>query len=305
MAFNAVQTSLAACCPLRLSFEELALVPASLCAEQSYPVSVVDLFKALKIHNQLTRRFAFAATSVLTAVLAGQAAFAQQFDAQPITFDVDTDSLLVVAFEPSNAAPRLAVFSAAPGQTAQDVIALRTGYPKPSIIVGRISAGMEKALGIERLLPATVAQYGFAFDDLAAREALRSSNPDVFVQLVNEGHVDPPEAQLATTVQQELARMNCYRSRVDGDWGAGSRRAATQYFTTLGKSDDGLIQTASPELFRAVVLGGDVTCAVAARASAPARKAAPARNAAPAKKAAPAKPSKGPTITGGGIGVFR
>ena len=30
---------------------------------------------------------------------------------------------------------------------------------------------------------------------------------------------------MMTQLQTELARMNCYRSRIDGDWGPGSRRS--------------------------------------------------------------------------------
>lgn len=246
--------------------------------------------------------------SVFTGLLALSTALpvlAQTFDAQPITFDLSEGAdaaggLLVVAFEPSAAAPQVARANGAD----QSAILFRAGYPRPSIIVGRIASGMEAALGIERLMPETVAQFGFAYDDLEAREALRESNPDMFRQLVQEGHIDPPEAELANVVQRELQRMNCYRSRIDGDWGTGSRRAARQYFTTLGQSSGGLDATASADLFRAVVLGGDVTCVVAA---APARTTP--RTTQPSRPSQPAKPApatnSGPSLSGGGIGVFR
>jgi hypothetical protein len=35
---------------------------------------------------------------------------------------------------------------------------------------------------------------------------------------------------LVSDVQTELARLGCYRMRIDGDWGNGSRRALTSYF---------------------------------------------------------------------------
>uniref|UniRef100_UPI00248F6C01 caspase family protein n=1 Tax=Litoreibacter halocynthiae TaxID=1242689 RepID=UPI00248F6C01 len=40
--------------------------------------------------------------------------------------------------------------------------------------------------------------------------------------------IDPE--QLASDVQTELSRLGCYRMRIDGDWGNGSRRSLTSYF---------------------------------------------------------------------------
>jgi hypothetical protein len=37
--------------------------------------------------------------------------------------------------------------------------------------------------------------------------------------------------QLASAVQAELNRLNCYKGKIDGDWGGGSQKALSNYYT--------------------------------------------------------------------------
>ncbi len=166
------------------------------------------------------------------------------------------------------------------------------GLPQPSIFIGAIAP------------PPGVT---FAYDDLAARQALKAEDAEKFAALVAAGALDPPADQMARAIQTELARMKCYTTRIDGAWGRGSRAAATRYFLQLGTSPDTL--EAEPVLYRQILLGGDVTCPapapVAARAparstttTAPRRTTTP-RAAAPAPAAAPARRiNRGVTGTG-------
>lgn len=168
------------------------------------------------------------------------------------------------------------------------------GLPQPSIFIGAIAP------------PPGV---GFAYDDLAARQALKTEDAENFAALVSAGALDPPSDLIARAIQTELARMKCYTTRIDGDWGRGSRAAATRYFLQLGTSPDTL--EAEPVLYRQILLGGDVTCpAPVAAARAPARstttRTTPRRTtttrtapAAPAPAAAPARRiNRGVTGTG-------
>ncbi|MFL4472318.1 hypothetical protein ACERZ8_21430 [Tateyamaria armeniaca] len=189
------------------------------------------------------------------------------------------------------------------------------GLPQPSIIIGLIAPGQEEEFGLESLLPGTVDAMGFALDDLAAREALRESDPEMFRRLIEEGHLDPGSDELNRVLQIELSRMNCYRSGIDGAWGPGSRRSVGEYFEQLA-SVDWPDQAPTQELFRAIMLNGDVACptpvAAAPRRTTPTtsrpattrtqtapRAAAPA----PARTAPAAKPK--PKLSIGGSGVLR
>lgn len=283
--------------------------------------------------------------NILSAVVFGLMAvpaWAERIETLPIVFDLAAISpvtvlqtaaaqaavpvpppapTLIAAYQPTAQMPRLIRFSSAQGI---DAVTSPAGAPKPSVIVGVIASGREGDFGLGTLLPDTIAQYAFAYDDLVAREALRAADPVMFRTLVRQGHIDPPAGQIAVALQKELQRMNCYRSGIDGSWGAGSRRAVTEYFTTRGISAGGLGAEASAELFRAVVLNGDTTCIVAASVTPP--KAQQSRRTTPSTAAKPAaakpraqaarkpaatttaakpKPSGGASITGGGIGFLR
>ncbi|CUH75057.1 hypothetical protein TRM7557_00202 [Tritonibacter multivorans] len=188
----------------------------------------------------------------------------QPFTLEPITFDVDgtaqEDLVLVAAYEAPAGAPVLVNF----GSRSQEAQRTAAGRPAPSIILGRIAPGEEADFGVDALLQDTLDAFIFAYNDVAAREALRSSNPDMFRRLIEGGHIDPPEGQTARALQTELARMNCYRSSIDGLWGGGSRRSVTSYFDTLGNGSSWSDPAPSNALFRSILINGDVTCRVAA-----------------------------------------
>ncbi len=181
-----------------------------------------------------------------------------------------------------------------------------SGFPEPSILVGMpapADGGVAEA-------PAALPGAEIAYDDVAGRNALRDSNPELFASLVSSGAFDPPEDQLVRALQTELQRMGCYRGGIDGDWGRGSRRAVTLYVQTAGVEVP--TQDAVPDLFRAIVSRPDVACpapVVAAPRPAAQPAAAPRPAAQPARPPAPqpAQPASRPQIdpTASGIGVFR
>lgn len=254
-------------------------------------------------------------------VTLGSGLQAQSFNAPPILFEPGQgETPLVVAYEPASDLPRLIRFTTVTEAQSGEAIAPRAGFPAPSIILGRVPAGTEESYGIDRLMPETVAQFAFPYNDIASRNALRSSDPEMFRALVSQGHIDPPEDRVAVALQEELQRMNCYRSSIDGAWGAGSRRAAAEYFRTSGVNDNGLGATATAALFRSIVLGGDTTCVVAAQTGTQTRPASTG-NRRPASTGSSggsggsggtssgstggSSGSSGPSISGGGVGVFR
>lgn len=235
------------------------------------------------------------------------------FSLEPITFDIDDqisadtteEVILVTAYTPQALPPRISRFNTASREARPTTV----GRPSPSIVLGIIEPGAEERFGIEGLLDETVAAFGFAFDDLESREALRTSNPELFRELVQGGHIDPPEEQLARVLQQELARMNCYRSSIDGVWGGGSRRSVTSYFQTLDNGNRAPSSAPSNELFRSIVLNGDVTCRVARvqQPTTPSVTNNRPRRTTPAPQAAPA-PARPPASSGSSVpraGVFR
>ncbi|WP_052249798.1 hypothetical protein [Tateyamaria sp. ANG-S1] len=256
-------------------------------------------------------KFGSAACAVLFPVVVS----AQGLEIVPLDLDVAEEGALVrTAFVAQDAAP---VFGTPLIETAGIVpVAVRTAanLPQPSIILGTIEAGQEAEFGIETLLPATVTQVAFALDDLDARAAMRANDPDLFRQLIEEGHLDPEPDQLNRVLQVELQRMNCYRSGIDGAWGPGSRRSVASYFDQL-TSVSWPDQNPSNDLFRAIMINGDVACptpVAAPRATTPRRtttSTTTTRRATttprPAPTPAPAAPAVKPQISIGGSGVFR
>tara|TARA_R110002072_G_scaffold102202_2_gene224904 strand:- start:599 stop:1372 length:774 start_codon:yes stop_codon:yes gene_type:complete len=248
----------------------------------------------------------------LTVMVCAASAQAQSLSATAIEIDITeggpgTEPLLITTYQPQpDVAPRLSVFGT---DVTQVALGAQAGLPRPSIILGRVEVGQEAAFGIESLLPATVEQIGFDHTNLEARIALRESNPALFQQLVEQGHVDPPQGQLNEVLQTELARMNCYRSGIDGAWGPGSRRSVGAYFDEISGVD-----WSDPEpsmnLFRTIILREDVACPtpVVAAPRATTRTTTNTTRRTTTKPAAVAKPkpaAKRKISTGAGIGVFR
>jgi hypothetical protein len=211
------------------------------------------------------------------------------------------------------AAPAPAVFRATPGEN---------GLPAPSILVGFVTEEGEPVIEPEITAPAIVespvAGSGLSYEDLDARNEMRTADPDLFVSLVESGAFDPPDTELARAIQTELARMNCYRSTIDGLWGPGSRRSVAGYYEQVG----GTTPSQDPDIriFRAIITSEDIRCpdpaprAVAQPArrttsqSAPraATQAAPRRaTPAPAAPAAPASTGRRTISQSNGTGSFR
>jgi len=249
------------------------------------------------------------------ALLPAPVALAQGLEIAPIGFDLadDGENLVQAAFAAPGTAP---VFEDVQSGATPAAARIAVGLPQPSIIIGLIAPGREEEFGLETLLPGTVDELGFAIDDLAAREALRASNPELFRRLIQEGHLDPASDELNRVLQIELARMNCYRSGIDGAWGPGSRRSVTAYFAQLA-SVDWPDQAPTQQLYRAILLNGDVACpspVAAPRATTTStrsttqrattrRQTAPAPAPAPRAAAPAAKPK--PKLSLGGSGILR
>ncbi|UWQ81763.1 hypothetical protein K3725_21285 (plasmid) [Leisingera sp. S132] len=182
------------------------------------------------------------------------------------------------------------------------------GLPQPSVIVGVIggAGGADFAAAQD---PADLQGSEIAYDNLAARQRLRSGDPDLFASLVAAGAFDPPAPLLPQALQSELARMGCYTSRIDGDWGRGSQAAARRYFEAAGGGSPASLE-ATAELFRLIISRDDAACARPVAAAPRANAISGGSRQTQARRAAPAQaPSRQPaqTITPGSAlgGVFR
>ncbi|MEL6587161.1 MAG: hypothetical protein AAFQ50_10955 [Pseudomonadota bacterium] len=185
------------------------------------------------------------------------------------------------------------------------------GLPRPSIIVGVIREDGEEAPSDDAGI---LSGNGLDTDTFDARERMRADDPEAYAGLVASGAFDPAPDALPTSLQQILQRMACYRLRIDGDWGNGSRAAVDRYYAERGSAAP--TREASIDLFRDVILREDITCpAPVVRAPRPTanaggtrttrRAAAPARsNAAAAPRRAQPAPQRAqqPAASSGGNG---
>jgi hypothetical protein len=194
---------------------------------------------------------------------------------------------------------------AAPTPARAQPVPRAGGLPQPSVILGETAT----LAALATPAPDQLLDY----TDIAARQALKASDAAEYERLILTGAYDPPPEQMAIAVQTELARMNCYTTTIDGDWGNGSRRALQRYFDTLEVAAPS--QDPTVDIFRQLLQKDDVECPeVAAPAPQPAAAAAPRttqRQTAPAQ-AAPAPQPAAPAPTDGrrirqtsGTGAFR
>ena len=125
-----------------------------------------------------------------------------------------------------------------------------------------------------------------------SRAILASIDPSLLEELSvpTEPGAEPsalPEAipeHLVSDVQTELARLGCYRMRIDGDWGNGSRRALTSYFLNKQIVPESL--EPSVPLLRQLKSEGKVICQIkVARAKPKTVKKATVKAAAPKQTA--------------------
>jgi len=203
-------------------------------------------------------------------------------------------------------------------------IGAQPGLPQPSILIGFAVDTVPSAAPLVPVDP--IAGAGFEVEDRGARDSLRASDADAFSDLIAAGAFDPQDGDLARALQAELAVLNCYTIRVDGDWGPGSERALRAFYAELGVPVQGA--DANLDVYRQVIGQGDVRCSdptpvavpqpaaqaqqVATTApSAPApvvrRSAAvaPTPVASPAPAAAAQQPARRTINQTGGTGVFR
>ena len=93
-------------------------------------------------------------------------------------------------------------------------------------------------------------------DNDANRQLLAAIDPS----LLSDQNLVIDEGNLARTIQSELARLGCYRMKVDGSWGKGSRTALTSYF--LAKKSVPTSLEPSGELVAQLQRESQVVCAV-------------------------------------------
>lgn len=205
------------------------------------------------------------------------------------------------------------IFTAAPSGAQQAALPIASGLPTPSIIVGIIKATPASFTPTET--GGALAGTGLDGTGFAARQDIKSSDPDLYVQLVASGAFDP-SGNLARAIQGELQRMKCYSGTLDGDFGRGSRRSLRAYFSEIKETPP--TEQATIELFRKILLNDAITCPVQASVQTPKKpratssgtkpRSTAARKPKPAAKPA-AKPK--PKATGGlnagnlGSGVLR
>lgn len=189
------------------------------------------------------------------------------------------------------------------------------GLPEPSIIVGVIE-GLTNAAFERAIEPGDVDSTEISYDNLVARQRLRTEDKDLFESLVSTGAFDPPEPLLGRALQSELARMGCYNAQVDGVWGGGSRASVERYFAEFaGESAETLEPTFG--LFRQIIRKDDIACPAPVVVAAPVRAVTPraqtgnrpaaAAQATPARRTPAAEPQAKPRQIQSGttLGVFR
>lgn len=80
--------------------------------------------------------------------------------------------------------------------------------------------------------------------------------PEMDEELAKE--LEEVPADLARAVQTELARVGCYRSKIDGLWGKGSRLSATRFYAGIKKVPESLEPT--EKMWRTVKQVQEVIC---------------------------------------------
>lgn len=197
------------------------------------------------------------------------------------------------------------VIFVAPSASQLAAVPVAEGLPEPSIIIGLID-GIRGTFGTVDDTPPEVGQTEITYENLEARNAMRDRDPELFASLVAGGAFDPPPTEIGRALQGELARMDCYTTTVDGIWGNGSRRAVDRYFAQLNGVTP-ITREATADLFRQILLEGDVICPSPVRTAAPAggRTSGGGRNSGTAPRrprpSAPA-PTRTPAPSGGRIG---
>lgn len=181
----------------------------------------------------------------------------------------------------------------------------------------RVARSVDQSVGITRALPLAqlsapqmLAPGGQSSQPdapiawLASLPPARRTQPLPGQRRIIGTDVTPPEAppepvapvlspeELAVAIQTELQRVGCYRGRIDGDFGPGSRRALRDYFSGSGQRATG--EDPSLEILEQVRLTSGTICAAPVARETP-RPQAPA--AAQSRSPAPAAPAAAPSGT--------
>lgn len=162
------------------------------------------------------------------------------------------DTSIVISALPGDAvivaaeAPQAVVLPAALAPAPAAQAPRRADLPQPSIIVGELAS----LIGQDQRGPLGV--------PYAIRQRIRLLDPALFQTMLAGGAFDPLADQMATALQTELQRMNCYGGTVDGSWGQGSIAALGRYFSTLGAAN--AATAPDPALFRTLAQNPDVEC---------------------------------------------
>eukprot|EP00903_Cladosiphon_okamuranus_P018277 g16813.t1 len=150
--------------------------------------------------------------------------------------------------ERSDASAPVVIFSPVSNQQLA-ALPQADGLPEPSIIVGLIE-GADQNFDAA-LDPSDLSGNEISYDNVEARRSLMRQDPDLYAGLLASGAFDPPGPLLVRALQQELARMGCYTSRVDGAWGPGSQRAVVRYYDEAGVQVP--TQAAEVSLYRDII----------------------------------------------------
>ncbi len=212
---------------------------------------------------------------------------------------------------PQDTGSALLIF-ADPSDMQRAVLPRAAGLPEPSIIVGLVAPENSDSFGRAGDL-GDLDLNDIAYDNLAARRGLQAQDPSLYASLVAAGAMDPPAGEMARALQQELARMGCYTTAVDGVWGNGSRAAVQRYFAERPEAEPVTLDPEAP-LFRQIILQDDIACpapqAATVRTPAPSQARSAQPTGARATQAAP-QPQPAPQTgtrriqSGTALGVFR
>lgn len=169
----------------------------------------------------------------------------------------DTLSPIRAVAQPQATGTGALLIFAEPSDLQRTALPRASNLPEPSIIVGLV-APQDETFGRAMDL-GDIDLNAIAYDDLATRRTLQTLDAALYGTLVAAGALDPPAGEMARALQQELARMGCYTTTVDGVWGNGSRAAVQRYFDERVDAEAVTVE-AEASLFRQIILQDDITC---------------------------------------------
>jgi len=103
------------------------------------------------------------------------------------------------------------------------------------LMLGKQMPDVVRSVSIDGVSPPAAEPQGQQVASLSLRDANNVVASDIQSLLMlgkkdDSGSEKDKSFDLNHRVQTELARVGCYRSQVDGDWGAGSKRALADYY---------------------------------------------------------------------------